>query len=77
MTIAKSLWFAEKVDEWELEASNQEAFLFWILSLPNNEGAFDEFSLRKDADKAVKRLSRRLHCSADELTDIYNKCLGI
>ena len=77
MTVAKSLWFAEKVDEWDLEGVYQEAFLFWLLTLPLADAALDTYSLRKDADKATKRLSRKLHCTADEMTAIYHKCLGI
>jgi len=77
LTVAKSLWFAEKCDEWELKGIYQESLLFWLLTLENSEAALDTFALRKDADKAIKRLSRKLHCTQEELTEVYNKCLGI
>ena len=77
MTVAKSLWVTEKVDEWGLDGTYQETLLFWLLTLPNLETAFDAFDLQKDAHKAVKRLSRKLHCTNDEMTAVYNKCLGI
>lgn len=77
LTVAKSLWYAEKCDEWELEGVYQEAFLFWLLTLQNSEEALDKYTLRKKADKAVKRLSRKLHCTQEEMTGVYHKCLGI
>lgn len=76
LTIAKSLWFAEKCKEWEVEGIFQDAFLFWLLTLPLDEACFDAYALRKDADKAVKRLSRRLHCTQKEMTDVFQLCIG-
>lgn len=76
LTIAKSLWYAEKVAEWNLEGLFQDVLLFWLLTLPDTEEALDAYSLRKDADKAVKRLSRRLHCTQKEMTDVFQKCIG-
>lgn len=77
ITVAKSLWYQEKAVEWEIEGIYQESLLFWLLSLPNTEAELDKYTTRKDADRAVKRLSRRLHCTNDELTEVYCKCLGI
>ena len=77
MTVAKSLWFAEKVEEWGVEPVYQEAMMFWLLTLPNTSDALDDASTRKGTDKAVKRLSRKLHCTTDEMTDVFNRCLGI
>lgn len=77
LTIAKSLWFDEMCDEWELEGTHQEALMFWLLSLPNINGVLDEYSERKKAHRAIKKLSRRLHCSTAEMTDVYTKCVGI
>lgn len=76
LTIAKSLWYAEKCKEWELEGIFQDAFLFWLLALPLDEACFDTYALKKDADKAVKRLSRRLHCTQQEMTDVFKQCVG-
>lgn len=76
LTVAKSLWFAEKVEEWEIDGANQDSLLFWLLTLENTEAALDAYADRKDADKAVKRLSRKLHCTNDELIDVYHKCTG-
>ena len=77
LTVAKSLWYAEKCEEWEVSGTAQESLLFWLLSLPNDSDALDAFSLRKDADKAIRRLSRKLHCTDEEMTAVYYKCLGI
>ena len=77
LTVAKSLWYTEKVEEWEVTGSQQEALLFWLLSLPNTEEALDTYAEQKAADKACGQLSRRLHCTNEELTDIYHKCLGV
>ena len=77
LTVAKSLWYAEKCEEWELSGTSQDSFLFWLLSLPNDETSLDTYSEFKAANKAVKRLSRKLHCTNQEMTDIYKKCLGI
>lgn len=76
LTVAKSLWYAEKVEEWEIEGTNQEGFLFWLLTLPLTSEALDMYSERKTADKASKKLSRCLHCQPDELGEVYRKCIG-
>jgi len=76
ITLAKSLWYAEKVEEWQLEGIFQDVMLFWLLTLPMSDDALDEYSIRKEADKAVKRLSRRLHCTPAEMTDVFQKCGG-
>jgi hypothetical protein len=77
LTVAKSLWFTEKVEEWEIEGAQQEALLFWLLTLPLTEEALDTFSVKKLADKGAKRLSRKLHCSPVEMSAIYQKCVGV
>lgn len=76
LTVAKSLWFNEKIEEWGIPALHHEAFLFWLMSLPNKSEIFDEYSDLRKAEKAIKRLSRKLHCSPDEITSIYHKCIG-
>ena len=76
LTVAKSLWYQEKVVEWELSPAQQEGLLFWLLSTPNNDTELDPYSDPKTADKAVRRLSRRLHCTADEMNAVYTKCMG-
>ena len=76
LTIAKSLWYAEKCEDWSLEGIFQDVFLFWLLTLPLTDEALETYSLRKDADKAVKRLSKKLHCTAGEMTDIFQRCVG-
>lgn len=77
LTVAKSLWFAEKCEEWELEGSQQEACLFWLLTVENHRIELDEYSDRRKSHKAIRELSRRLHCSAQEMTDVYKRCVGI
>lgn len=76
LTIAKSLWYAEKCEEWQVEGIFQDAFLFWLLTLPLDEASLDTYSLRKDADKAVKKLARRLHCTSEQMTDVFKRCIG-
>jgi hypothetical protein len=76
ITIAKSLWYAEKCDEWHVEGVFQDALLFWLLTLPLTSEALDEYSERATADKAVKRLSRRLHCAPNEMTEVFRRCVG-
>ena len=76
-TVAKNIWFIEKVEEWGVEGKEQEALLFWLLTLPLTSDALEAYTDEKDAQKACKKLSRRLHCTKDELTVVYNKCLGI
>ena len=77
LTVAKSLWYAEKVAEWELSEVQQEGLLFWLLSVPNSAEQLDIYSDPKKTDKAVKRLSRRLHCAPDEMSAVYAKCVGV
>ena len=77
LTVAKSLWYVEKCEEWEVTGTHQDALLFWLLSLPNTDEAIDTYSCQKDADKAIKRLSRRLHCTQEEMAAVYEKCLGL
>lgn len=76
LTVAKSVWYAEKVDEWELSGVQQEGLLFWMLSLPNDSEVLDANSCPKKANKAARRLSKRLHCTPDEITAVYDKCVG-
>lgn len=76
ITVAKTLWFNEKIKEWEIPPIYHEAMLFWIMSLPNDSAVFEKYASEKDVDRAVKKLSRRLHCSHDEISEIYCKCLG-
>lgn len=76
LTVAKSIWFAEKCDEWELTDTEQEAFLIWLLTVDNTDTALDSYTERKAAGKAVRRVSRRLHCTQREMTEVYYKCLG-
>jgi len=77
LTVAKSLWYAERCEEWELQGLDQDSFLFWLLSLPNSSDEMDKYSECKKALRAVKKLSRKLHCTQEELTDVYNKCTGV
>jgi hypothetical protein len=76
LTVAKSMWIEEKCCEWELDDASRSGFLLWSLTLENTEAALDAFTTRRQADKASKRLLRKLHCREAELTDIYEKCTG-
>jgi len=76
LTVAKSVWYAEKVAEWEVEGIFQDALLFWLLTLPLTVAALDTYSTRKAADAAVLRLSRRLHCTQSEMAEVFRKCVG-
>jgi len=77
LSVAKSLWYAEKCEEWGVEGSAQEALLFWLLTVPNESHALDLYCDRKKAHKAVRKLSRRLHCSSAQMTHVYEQCVGI
>lgn len=77
LTVAKSLWFAEKVEEWEVESVYQETLLFWLLTLPLTTEALDQYVDRKTVEKSAKRLSRRLHCSHKDIADVFSKCVGV
>jgi hypothetical protein len=76
LTIAKSMWYAEKCEEWDVDGTFQNCFLFWILTLPLTSDVLDEYSERNKADKAIKSLSRKLHCTIDDMTEIFLKCTG-
>lgn len=76
LTVAKTLWFREKVEEWGVSEPEQEGLLFWLLTLPLDDTALDTYSLEKDAQRACKRLSKRLHCTQPELIEVYRKCIG-
>lgn len=75
LTVAKTMWFKEQCEEWEVSEQHQEGLLLWMLTLENTAEALDEYSDQRKANRAAKRLARRLHCSQDELTTIYTKCV--
>lgn len=77
LTVAKSLWFAEKCAAWDVEDLEQEGLLFWLLTLPLNSEVLDEYSDNRKANKAAKKLSRKLHCTPDRLSEVYKSCIGI
>lgn len=76
LTIAKSLWYAEKVSEWEVPIELQDAFLFWLLTIPNTEDALSQYDTSKDANKAARLMSRKLCCSQDDMMIVLQKCIG-
>lgn len=76
LTVAKSLWYQEKVKEWCIEGSLQESLLFWLMTLPNDAGELDHYAEEKEALKAIRKLSRRLHCTPEQLNDMFLKCVG-
>jgi hypothetical protein len=77
LTVAKSLWFTEKVKEWDIEGAEQEGLLFWLLSLPLTDKALDDIGTMRSVESKVKKLSRKLHCSSAEISEIYRKCVGV
>lgn len=76
LTVAKTMWHAEKVAEWELTPVQSDGLLFWLLTIPNNGDLLDEYSDQRKADKAVRRICRKLNCTQDEMQEVYYKCLG-
>ncbi len=76
LTIAKSLWFDEKCAELDLQGTQKDLFLFWVLSLPNTEAALTEFSEGKKAIKAMRRFCKRLFCSNADIQQIVSRCIG-
>lgn len=77
LTVAKSMWYIEKVAEWEIPVVYQDGFYFWLLTLPLNDESLTEFSEYKAANKAMKKMAKSLHLTRDEITDICSKCCGI
>ena len=76
LTVAKSLWFTEKVEEWGVSDDHKDAFMFWVLSFPLTEEPFNEFTTFAKADSAMKRFARKMHMTHGEINDICNKCIG-
>ena len=77
LTVAKSIWYVEKIHEWGIPPYIQDAFFFWILTLPNTAESMDKFSTFKDADKNMRRVAKRLHCSQAEIENICRRCCGV
>lgn len=77
LTVAKSLWFTEKVEEWGVPDEHKDAFMFWVLSFPLTEEPFDTFTTYKKSDREMRKFAKRLHMTRDEINDICNKCLGM
>lgn len=76
LTVAKSLWYVEKLDEWEIPELYHDGFFFWLLTLPLTDEALSEFSEFKKANKALKKLSKRMHCTTEEIQTICERCCG-
>lgn len=76
LTIAKSQWFGEIVEEWGVRESQHEALLFWVMSLPNRSEALDEYADPNKAKKAIKALNKKLHCTPEQMAEVYRKCIG-
>lgn len=76
LTIAKSLWYAEKVEEWDLDPIYHEVCLFWLLTLPNTSEALDAVTCRKDAMKGIKRVVKRLNCPHSDIDAMLKSCIG-
>ena len=77
LTVAKSLWAKEKIDLWEIPEEHADAFTFWILTLPLGEAALEKYESRHVADRAMKKLARKMDFSFEEINDVCDKCLGI
>jgi len=77
LTVAKSLWFSEKCNDWEIASEHQDAFMFWVLTFPLTEAPFDEYSTKRKADRAMTKFARKLHMTHCEINQVCNKCLGL
>ena len=77
LTVAKSLWFTEKCEEWDIPAEHQDAFMFWVLSFPLTEEPFDKYTTHKKADGVMRKFARRMHMTHDEINSICSRCLGV
>lgn len=75
ITVAKALWHQEVSLDWEIDENYQDAFMFWLLSLPLTADALEAHSDYKVANKACRRLARKLQCSPTELGEVYDKCI--
>jgi len=76
LTVAKSLWYIEKLAEWDIPELYHDGFFFWLLTLPLTSEALDDHSEFKKTNKAMNKLSRRLHCTIEEMREICGKCCG-
>ncbi len=76
ITVAKSLWYEEKIKEWSVEGVFQDVFLFWLLTIPLDDESLSKFTKRSQVEKEVSRFSKKLHCTPAEMTDIFKLCIG-
>jgi hypothetical protein len=76
LTVAKTLWFNEKIQDWDINPERQEALMLWLLTLPNTTEALDKYAEKSKVDASSRKLARKLHCSADELASVYLRCMG-
>ena len=77
LTVAKSIWYAEKLDEWEIAPIYEEAFMFWLLTLPNKEDELCKWSTKKNVNKAMRKFASKLVCPASALQEVFARCVGV
>jgi len=77
LTVAKSLWINEKVIEWDISDAQSEEFMFWALTIPLGAESLEKYYTKKAADKAMRKNSRRMDFSHEELSEICNRCFGV
>ena len=77
LTVAKSLWVKEKAELWDIPDENMDGFTFWILTIPLGAEALEKYETKKSADKAMRKLARRMHFTFEEINTICNRCLGV
>ncbi len=75
LTVAKSMLYDEMLQELDLPEAYTDLLLIWLLTLEPTSEALNEYSDRKKVLRAIKKLSRSLHCTTDELTNIVQKCM--
>lgn len=76
ITIAKSLWYAEKTEEWAVDDELASLLLIWLLTLPLTDVALECYTGLRQTKKSVRRLIRRLHCTQPELQTVFDRCVS-
>ena len=76
LTVAKSLWIKEKLELWNVPGELEDAYTFWLLTIPLGEDSLDKFEEKKKANRDMRRKSRKMNFTYEEITSICNRCLG-
>jgi len=76
LTVAKSLWFTEKVKEWDIDDSLTDALMFWVLTVPIKTDALDQYETYKSVDRAMRKMAKKMHFTHAEINEVCSRCIG-